>query len=149
VGWLQLICTLGRKSRLQQTFAIDDTSKVIIAVRSIAKGNAAQAEFEATPRRTGVMEMWELDLSSYGSVKVFQPALQSCRVASCECCGRQCKYCDDEIRSRRGEREHYYRQRGEHYAACAACAACAALATNNVRLCFELGHWPGHNSRHL
>lgn len=80
-----------------------NTSKVIIAVRSIAKGNAAQAEIEATTHRTGVMEMWELDLSSYGSMKVFQPALQSCRVASCECCRRQCKYCDDEIRSRRGE----------------------------------------------
>ena len=26
MGWLQLICTLGRKSRLQQTFAIDDIS---------------------------------------------------------------------------------------------------------------------------
>lgn len=48
-----------------------NASKVILAVRSIAKGNAAQAEIEATTHRTDVTEVWELDLSSYGSVKAF------------------------------------------------------------------------------
>lgn len=48
-----------------------NASKVILAVRSIAKGKAAQAEIEARTRRTGVTEVWELDLSSYASVKAF------------------------------------------------------------------------------
>jgi retinol dehydrogenase 12 len=48
-----------------------NASKVIIAVRSIAKGKAAQAEIEASTHHTGVTEVWELDLSSYASVKVF------------------------------------------------------------------------------
>ena len=48
-----------------------NASKVIIAVRSVAKGKAAQAEIEATTHRTKVTEVWELDLSSYASVKAF------------------------------------------------------------------------------
>jgi hypothetical protein len=48
-----------------------NASKVIIAVRSIAKGEAAQADIEATTQRTGVMDVWELDLCSYASVKAF------------------------------------------------------------------------------
>jgi retinol dehydrogenase 12 len=48
-----------------------NASKVIIAVRSIVKGKAAQAEIEASTHRTGVTEVWELDLSSYASVKLF------------------------------------------------------------------------------
>jgi retinol dehydrogenase-12 len=45
--------------------------KVILAVRSIAKGKVAQADIEATTHHPGVTEVWELDLSSYASVKAF------------------------------------------------------------------------------
>lgn len=48
-----------------------NAKKVIIAVRSIKKGEAAKAKIEADITRTitGVIEVWELDYSSYASVK--------------------------------------------------------------------------------
>ena len=45
--------------------------KVIIAVRSIAKGEAAKAEIEAQTQVTGVLEVWEVDYASYDSIKAF------------------------------------------------------------------------------
>ncbi len=54
--------------------------KVIIAVRSIAKGEAAKAEIETEGGRTGIIEVWELDLSHYASVKAFAK-----RAASLDC----------------------------------------------------------------
>ena len=45
--------------------------KVIIAVRSIARGEAAKAEIEAQTQSTGVLEVWEVDYASYDSVKAF------------------------------------------------------------------------------
>ncbi|KAL1965183.1 hypothetical protein VTN77DRAFT_5937 [Rasamsonia byssochlamydoides] len=53
-----------------------NAKKVIMAVRSIAKGEAAKAEIEAaetkTKTTTGViMEVWELDYARYDSVKAF------------------------------------------------------------------------------
>lgn len=45
--------------------------KVIITVRSLPKGRAAQEDIEATTNRHGVMEVWEIDLSSSTSVKAF------------------------------------------------------------------------------
>ncbi|KAL2216623.1 putative short-chain dehydrogenase [Thermoascus aurantiacus ATCC 26904] len=41
--------------------------KVIVAVLSIAKGEAAKAEIEADTKNPGVIEVWELDYSSYAS----------------------------------------------------------------------------------
>lgn len=46
-------------------------AKVIIAVRSLARGEAAKAEIEAQTKSTGVLEVWEVDYSSYASVKTF------------------------------------------------------------------------------
>ncbi len=54
--------------------------KVIMAVRSIAKGEAAKAEIEVESGCTGVIEVWELDLSYYASVKAFAK-----RAASLDC----------------------------------------------------------------
>ena len=54
--------------------------KVIMAVRSTAKGEAAKAEIEAESGRIGVIEVWELDLSHYVSVKAFAK-----RAASLDC----------------------------------------------------------------
>ena len=45
--------------------------KVIVAVRSIAKGETFKAEIEAESERTGIIDVWELDLSHYASVKAF------------------------------------------------------------------------------
>ncbi|KAL9075460.1 MAG: hypothetical protein Q9161_001532 [Pseudevernia consocians] len=57
-----------------------DAEKVIIAVRSFAKGEAAKAEIESESGRTGVVDVWELDLSHYASVKTFAK-----RAASLDC----------------------------------------------------------------
>jgi retinol dehydrogenase-12 len=50
-----------------------NASKVILGVRSIERGEAAKADIEATTKSTkvGVMEVWEIDLSRYASVKSF------------------------------------------------------------------------------
>lgn len=45
--------------------------KVICAVRSISKGEAAKAEIEAETKITDVIDVYELDLSKYLSVKNF------------------------------------------------------------------------------
>ena len=53
-------------------FARLNAAKVILAVRSESKGAAAKADIEkSTPQRTGVVEVYPLDLSSYASVKHF------------------------------------------------------------------------------
>jgi retinol dehydrogenase 12 len=53
-------------------FARLNAAKVILAVRSVDKGNAAkQAIEESTGRANNVVEVWPLDLSSYESVKAF------------------------------------------------------------------------------
>ena len=46
-------------------------TKVILASRSIGKGETAKAEIEKETGRTGVVEVWQLDLSSYASTKAF------------------------------------------------------------------------------
>ncbi|KAF2095209.1 short-chain dehydrogenase [Rhizodiscina lignyota] len=45
--------------------------KVIIACRSAEKGEAARANIEKSTGRTNVIEVWQLDLGSYDSVKEF------------------------------------------------------------------------------
>ncbi|KAK8135860.1 short chain dehydrogenase atnD [Apiospora sp. TS-2023a] len=53
-------------------FARLNAAKVIIACRSLEKGNAAKADIESsTPNRKGVVEVWHLDLASFESVKEF------------------------------------------------------------------------------
>lgn len=48
-----------------------EAAKVILAVRSISKGETAKTSIESSTKRLGVVEVWELDLASYGSVKAF------------------------------------------------------------------------------
>ncbi|KAL8707792.1 MAG: hypothetical protein Q9220_007244 [cf. Caloplaca sp. 1 TL-2023] len=48
-----------------------NAAKVIIAVRSLEKGEAAKRAIEESEHKTGVVEVWHLDLSSYESVKQF------------------------------------------------------------------------------
>ncbi|KAK9366909.1 short-chain dehydrogenase/ reductase [Lipomyces kononenkoae] len=45
--------------------------KVILAVRNIAAGEKAKQSIEESTGRSNVCEVWELDLSSYASVKAF------------------------------------------------------------------------------
>jgi NAD(P)-dependent dehydrogenase (short-subunit alcohol dehydrogenase family) len=46
-------------------------AKVILAVRSIEKGEEAATSIAETEKREGVVEVWKLDLGSYASVKEF------------------------------------------------------------------------------
>ncbi len=48
-----------------------NAGKVILAVRNVEKGESARRSIEETTGRTGVVEVWQLDLSSYESVKQF------------------------------------------------------------------------------
>lgn len=45
--------------------------KVILACRSLERGKAAQKRMEENTGRTGVAEVWQLDVGSYESVKAF------------------------------------------------------------------------------
>ena len=48
-----------------------NAAKVILAVRSTEKGEAARKDIEHSTGRQGVVEVWPLDLASYASVKEF------------------------------------------------------------------------------
>lgn len=52
-------------------------STVIIACRTVSKGEAAKKDIEETEGRTGVLQVWELDMSSYASVKAFAKRCES------------------------------------------------------------------------
>lgn len=47
------------------------STKVILAVRNTQAGEDAKRDIEATTGKTGVAEVWALDLSSYSSVRAF------------------------------------------------------------------------------
>ncbi|KAL8834892.1 MAG: hypothetical protein Q9176_007257 [Flavoplaca citrina] len=46
-------------------------AKVILAVRSLEKGEAAKASLEESENRLGIVEVWHLDLSNYASIRQF------------------------------------------------------------------------------
>lgn len=48
-----------------------DAAKVILAVRSTPKGEVAKASIEASINKKNVVEVWQLDMSSYKSVIEF------------------------------------------------------------------------------
>lgn len=52
-------------------FARLNAARVILAVRSLSKGTAAADSIHESTKRTGVVEVWELDLASYNSVQTF------------------------------------------------------------------------------
>ena len=54
-----------------------NADKVILACRSLDKGEAAKRDIEATTTRPGVIEVWQLDLGSYESVKQFAAKARS------------------------------------------------------------------------
>ncbi len=53
-----------------------DAAKVILAVRTLEKGEAAKKSIEQSTGRTGVLEVWQLDLSHYESIKDFAKRAQ-------------------------------------------------------------------------
>jgi len=54
-----------------------NAAKVIIGCRSLEKGEAAKTEIEASTKRNGVIEVWQLDLQDYDSVKAFAKRAES------------------------------------------------------------------------
>ncbi|KAI9714566.1 MAG: hypothetical protein M1812_006371 [Candelaria pacifica] len=48
-----------------------NASRVIMAVRSIPKGQLAATEIETSTNRTGVISVWECDYGSYSSIQAF------------------------------------------------------------------------------
>ncbi|KAK3389889.1 hypothetical protein B0H63DRAFT_388730 [Podospora didyma] len=54
-----------------------DAAKVILAVRSLAKGEAAAKSIAASTKREGIAEVWELDLASYQSIEAFAKRAQA------------------------------------------------------------------------
>lgn len=48
-----------------------NAEKVILAVRSLEKGEAAKKSIEESAKRHGVVEVWRLDMGSYASVEEF------------------------------------------------------------------------------
>ena len=50
---------------------LQNASRVIMTVRNPAAGEKAKAELEAATGKTGVAQVWHLDLASYDSVKGF------------------------------------------------------------------------------
>lgn len=50
--------------------------KLILAVRNIEKGEKAKQSIEETTQRSGVIEVWQLDLTSYESVQQFAARAQ-------------------------------------------------------------------------
>ena len=54
-----------------------NAERVILACRSLDKGEAAKRDIETTTRRANVLEVWQLDLASYESVKQFARQVQT------------------------------------------------------------------------
>ena len=54
-----------------------NAEKVILAVRTLEKGQKAKESIEESTGRQGVVEVWSLDLSSYESVKEFVKKAES------------------------------------------------------------------------
>lgn len=68
-----IICTGGNaglgKDAIRQMLELK-AGKIIMAVRSISKGETARQELERTGRK-GVIEVWPIDLANYASVIAF------------------------------------------------------------------------------
>lgn len=60
---------LGREAA--RHFTRLGAAKVILAVRNLSKGEAAKESIESSTDRKGIVEVWQLDLGSYESVKDF------------------------------------------------------------------------------
>ena len=77
----QVIIVTGSNAGLGQEavrhFVRLGAATVIIACRTLSKGEAAKKDVEASENRPGVCQVWELDLSSYENVKAFARRVES------------------------------------------------------------------------
>jgi retinol dehydrogenase 12 len=62
-------CGLGLEAA--RHFVRLNASKVILGCRSVQKGEIAKTEIEKTTCRQGVVEVWQVDLTSFASVREF------------------------------------------------------------------------------
>jgi len=62
-------CGLGLEA--VRHFVRLNASKVILACRSVQKGELAKADIEKTTNRNGAVEVWQVDLASFTSVREF------------------------------------------------------------------------------
>lgn len=62
---------IGMGLEAARHFARLEAAKVILAVRNMSAGLAAKKSIETSEKRLDVVEVWELDLASYASVKSF------------------------------------------------------------------------------
>ncbi|KAG2187079.1 hypothetical protein INT44_003307 [Umbelopsis vinacea] len=71
----QIVIVTGSNSGIgveaARHYANLDAKKVILAVRNIEGGNEVKKSIEETTKRTGVVEVWKLDMSSSASVLEF------------------------------------------------------------------------------
>ena len=65
---MPLFCSRNDAAKMETRI---DAAKLILAVRSLMKGEAAKKSIKETTKRTGIMKVWQMDLSSYESVKQF------------------------------------------------------------------------------
>lgn len=54
-------------------------STVILGVRSLQKGETAKAQIEKATGRTGVVQVWQLDMASFESIDAFAKRVESLR----------------------------------------------------------------------
>ena len=54
-----------------------DASKLILAVRSVDKGEAAKKDIETTAAKGVSIEVWKIDMASYASVKAFADRVEA------------------------------------------------------------------------
>ena len=62
---------VGLGKEAARHFARLNAAKVILAVRNLEQGEEVKKSIETTTNRSGVVEVWKLDLSSFDSVKEF------------------------------------------------------------------------------
>jgi retinol dehydrogenase 12 len=62
-------CGLGLEAA--RHFVRLNAAKVILACRSVQKGELAKTDIERTTHRNGVVEVWQVDLASFASVRGF------------------------------------------------------------------------------
>lgn len=62
---------IGLGKEAARHFVRLNASRVILACRTVSKGEAARADIEATTQRSGVVDVWPLDLEDYDSIRSF------------------------------------------------------------------------------
>jgi hypothetical protein len=62
---------VGLGKEAARHFVAMNAAKVILACRTVSKGEAARADIEATTKRSGVVQVWQLDLEDHDSIRKF------------------------------------------------------------------------------